>query len=129
MGDQPHALFVHQLHTAFDDRFIQLHIGNPIHQKPADPVVLLIYRHMVAPLIEHVGTGQTGGPRANNRHLFIRADLRDTGLHIAVRKSLFNDGAFVLFDGHRPVVYAAQTRHLAERRAYPARKFREIVGL
>ena len=65
VGDEAHGLGRQQVDTALDHRFVELHVGDSIHQQPADAVGAVEDRHPAPDLVELRGTGD--GPMVPNR--------------------------------------------------------------
>ena len=51
-GAELNTLGLHQLDPAFDDRLVQLHVGDAVHQQTAHTVGALKHRNGVAALVQ-----------------------------------------------------------------------------
>ena len=124
-----HALRLHQFPAALDDGFVELHVRDPVHKKPADPVLALKDRHKVAPVIELVRSSKTRRPAADDGNFFAAALGRDPWLHPAFGECRLDDEELVIVDRDRVAIHPADAGLLAQRRTYATRELREIAGL
>src|SRR5690606_3115923 len=70
-------LIAHELEAALDDlAFVELHVGDAIHEKPAGPIGTFEYHDSVARLIQLVRTGEAGRTGADDRDASVRPLLR-----------------------------------------------------
>ena len=61
IGSKKNAFFGHEFHTSVNDRFIQFHIRNAVHQKTADSVRAFKDRDKMTSFVELVSGGKPGG--------------------------------------------------------------------
>ena len=128
-GAEGDALGGHLVQPPLDHRLLQLHIGNAVYQKASGPVFPLQHGNAVAPAVELVGAGQTGGAGAHHRHLLAGAGPGRPGGHESPVPGVLNDAQLVVLDGDRVPVEAAGAGRLAQGGTHPAGKLREVVGL
>src|SRR5690606_16996528 len=124
-----HALRFQQLHATVDHLFLQLHVGDAVHQQSADAVRALVYRDLVPGLVQLGGSGQSGGPGADDRDFLACAERRRIGHHPAVLEALVDDRLLDVLDGHRWLVNTEHARPFAGCGADAAGELREVVGL
>ena len=127
-GAEGYTLGGHPVQTALNDGFLQLHVGDAIHQQAAGPVLSLKNSDPVAPPVELVGAGQAGGAGAHHRNLLAGAGLGGTGGHQPPLPGVLYDAQLVFPDGDRISVEAAGTGRLAQGGTHPAGKLGEVVG-
>ena len=118
-----------RLPASVDDRLIQLHVGDPVHEKAADPVFSLENRHLMASVIELVSRCKPGGTAADDRHFPAAPVLRYSRLHPSVPEGRLNDIELIVVDRDRLAVHPADAGLFAERRADAPGELREIAGL
>ena len=70
VGDELHAFLGHQIDAPLHDLFVELHIGNAVHEQPANAVSALVDGNQMARAIELRGAAETGGARADHRDVF-----------------------------------------------------------
>ena len=64
-GDKADALVGHEINSPLNHTLGQLHIGDAIHQDAAGVFMLLNHRDGVAPVVELICCGKTGGAGAH----------------------------------------------------------------
>ena len=114
VGAEVDPLRCHQVHPALNHLFVQLHVGDAVHQQAADPVGPLIDSDCVAPVVQLVRHRQPGRAGADDGHLFPSPQLGRRRLHQAVVVGVFDQGQLVLPDGNRIPVGTADAGRLAE---------------
>ena len=119
----------HQIDAALDDLLVQLHVGDAVHEQPADAVGAFVDGHLMAGRVQLRGAGQPGRPGPDHRHLLAGALRRGLRHDPAFLEALVDDRRFDVLDRHRRLDDAQRTRAFARRRADAAGKFREVVGL
>ena len=127
-GAERHTLGLHEPDPALHHLFVQLHIGNAVHQQPPGGVLPFKDGDAVAPVVQLIRGGQTGGAGADHRHPLAGADGDGSGGDPPLLPALLHNGKLVVMDGNRAAVHAAGAGRLAQRRAHAARKLREIAG-
>ena len=95
------AFLFHQLLASGDDRLVQLHVGDPVHQKAADPVFTLVYMDGMSPVVQHIGCRKSGGTAADHRDLHTASHLRDHGLYKTPGKGFFDQKPLIVMDTDR----------------------------
>ena len=128
-GDEADTLVCHEINSPLYNTLGQLHIGDAIHQDAADIFMLLDHSDGVAPVVELICRGKAGGAGAHHRHLSVRILRRAAAGHLLLLEGPLDDAQLVIVNRYRLAVNAADTGLLAEGRAHPARKLREIVRL
>jgi len=83
-GDEADTLRSHQVDPALDDRLVEFHVWNTIHQQAADPVRTLENRHGMAGVIELIGAGQAGWSGSNHGDVLASPGQRRLRNHPAV---------------------------------------------
>ena len=129
VGAELHALGLHELDAALDDRFVQLHVGDAVHQQAAHPVGALEYGHGMAALVQVLGHRQAGRAAAHHGHALAGAGRGRGGVEPALGVARLDDGVFVLTHGHAAAGHVpAGAGGLAQGGAHPAGELREAVG-
>ena len=129
VGAELHALGLHDLGAALDDGFVQLHVGDAVHQQAAHAVCTLEHSHGVAALVQVFGHRKAGGAAAHHSYALAGAGGRRCGVQPALGVSRLNDGVLVLAHGHAAAGHiAAGAGGLAQGGAHPAGELREAVG-
>src|SRR5205807_2463099 len=129
VGDERHALGSHEVDAALYGAFVELHVGNAVHEQPANAVGTLEDGDRVTGPVELSGTGQARGAGADDGHFLARALGRRFGDHPTFFEALINNGAFDALDGDRRLIDAEDAGTLAWRRTHAACKLREVIGL
>ena len=129
VGHKGNPLGRHQVDAALHDAFVQLHVGDAVHQQAADAVGALEDGHAVPGPVELRRAGQPGRPRADYGHGLARPVIRRLRHDPALGKAAVDDRVLDVLDGHRRVVDAQRARALARRGANPPGELREIIGL
>ncbi|MNC21323.1 hypothetical protein D3C75_692980 [compost metagenome] len=101
VGDEGDAFLLQQLHTAFHNGFLQLHVGDAVHQKPAGTVGAFEYGNGVPCFIQLGGSSQTGRTGADNGYLLAGALNRRLGFDPALFEALIHDRPLDILDGDR----------------------------
>ena len=117
------AFGFHQPHAPLYNLLGQLHIGNTVHQQPAGAVGLFNDVDRVPHPVEQIGGGEPRGAAADHRRPFPRAQGGNARPDPAHFKALFDQIQLVVAVGHALIGQIAG--FFAQRRAYPAREFRE----
>ena len=130
VGDELDALRGHQIDAPLDDLFVELHVGNAVHEQPADAVGAFVNGDLMAGAIELRGAGKARRARSRSPRLSCRcvfpAARRSPNLG-AKPLSIIAASMFLIVTGSslRP----EHARTFARRRADPAGEFGKIVGL
>ena len=122
-----HAFGLHYVHTAVDDRFVELEVRYSEAQQSADIFVFLEHCHLVAHGVKSVGSGKSRRTGSHDGH-FLAVALVGLGLHIALSESRFYYGGLIFAYSHRRV--DGQFKHttlLAECRTDASGELREVV--
>ena len=129
IGAELHALGLHDLNAALDDRFVQLHVGDAVHQQAAHAVGTLEHSHRVAALIQVFGHRKARGAAAHHGYALAGAGGRRCGVQPALGVGRLNDGVLILAHGHAAAGHVpAGAGGLAQGGAHPAGEFRKTVG-
>ena len=129
VGAELHAFGLHDLDAALDDGFVQLHVGNSVHQQAAHTVGTLEHSHRVAALVQVLGHRQARGAAADDGHALAGAGRGRGGVEPALGVARLYDGVLVLPDGDAAAGHiAAGAGGFAEGRVDPARELRETIG-
>ena len=72
-GPELDAFGRHQRQPAIDEALLELELGNAVAKQPADPIGALEDRHVVPDLVQLVGGGEAGRPRADDGDALARA--------------------------------------------------------
>ena len=129
IGAEFHALGLHDLDPALDDGFVQLHVGNAVHQQAAHAVGTLEHSHRVAALVQVFGYRKAGGAAAHHGYALAGAGGRRCGVQPALGVSRFDNGVLVLAHGHAAAGHiAAGAGRFTQGRAHPAGELRKTVG-
>ena len=130
VADEFDAGLFHQLDAAEDDvLFIELHVGDAIHEEAARTVGALEDRHGVAGLVELLGGGETRGTGADDGDFLARANLGLLGEHPALVPTAVGDFALDVLDRDGRVVDAEDAGAFARSGAHAAGELREVVRL
>ncbi len=129
-GDEAYPFGFHQAGPAQDNfLLVQFHVGNTVHEQSTDAVGPFVNGHLMASLIQLIGTGQTGGAGTNHGHLLASAPGRGLGGNPTGFPSFVNNGIFNILDRDRRLNHTQHTGALARGRANPSGEFRKIVCL
>ena len=124
-----HALCLHEAHPAVDDAFIELHIGDAVHEQSADTVRALKDCDAVSPVIELIRCCQSGRTAAHDGDPLAAPYLGYTRLHIAAGICrLYHEELIVMYSDCLAVL-TVDARLLAQSRADPPGELREVAGL
>ena len=130
VADEFDAGVFHQLDAAEDDfLFVQLHVGDAIHQEAAGTVGALEDRDRVAGLVELLGGGKTGGAGADDGDFLAGADLGLLRNHPTLVPTAVSDGGLDVLDRDGGVVDAEHAGTFARRGTNAAGELREVVRL
>ena len=119
----------HQVDAAIHQMFFQLHVGDAVHQQPADAVGAFVHRDQVAGAVELIGARQSRRPRSDHRHPLAGAHGRRRRFDPAGVEAALDDRPLGVLDGHRRLDDRQHAGRLAGRRAHLAGELREVVGL
>ena len=129
VGAELHALSLHDLDAALDDGFVQLHVGDAVHQQAAHAVGTLEHSHGVAALVQVFSHRKAGGAAAHHGYALAGAGGRRCGVQPALGVSRLNNGVLVLAHGHAAAGHiAAGAGCFTQGRAHPAGELRKAVG-
>eukprot|EP00732_Lithocolla_globosa_P002213 Lithocolla_globosa_v1_NODE_1384_length_2617_cov_4.443794.p3 type:complete len:149 gc:universal NODE_1384_length_2617_cov_4.443794:729-1175(+) len=103
-GDKPHALGLEQIHPSLHHLLVQLHVGDAVHQQPADPVGSLMHGHIVPSFVELVGRRQACGTGAHHHHALACPALRGLRPHPPLGERTIDDGTLDALNGDRKLV-------------------------
>ena len=117
IGNKFHAFLFHQLQSAVNDLFLQLHVRNAVAEKSSDTVVSLKYGYAVATAVQLLCGCQSGRTTSYYRHFLSGTDLRSLWLYPAHLVSMFDDRALIFLCRYRFSVQITGTGCLAECRA------------
>ena len=126
--DEGHAFGAHQIDPLLDPLLFELHVGDAVHQQPADPVGPFIDGDGMAGGVELRRAGQPRRPRADDRYSFASAHNGGLSNDPALFKSFVDDRAFDALDRDRRFDQAQDAGAFTRRRADAAGKFGKIVG-
>mmetsp|Transcript_5396 Transcript_5396/g.10835 ORF Transcript_5396/g.10835 Transcript_5396/m.10835 type:complete len:492 (+) Transcript_5396:824-2299(+) len=126
--DEVHALRLKELDAALDDALVELHVGDAEHQQPSRLRVALKYRHLVAHLVELIGSSKASWPGANDGDGRARALAHDARLHPPFLEAAVDDGVLDVLDRHGRGHKAGHARALTGRWAHAASELGEVVG-
>ena len=128
VGDEIDAFRRHLIDAALDQFFVQLHVGDAVHEQAAKTVGPFVNRDEMAGAIELGGGAKPGRAGADDRNFFAGARVRRFGLDPAFLPALVGDGAFDVFNGDGRRGDAEHTRAFAGRGADAAGEIGEIIG-
>ncbi len=128
-GNEAHPPGPQHVHPPLDQRLVELHVGDAVHQQPADTIGALKDGHFVADGVELVGAGQPGRPGADDSHALAGAAGGCGRANPALVEGAVDDSVFDALDRHRWVGDAQRAGRLARRGADQAGELREVVGL
>ena len=129
IGAELDAFGLHDLDAALDDGFVQLHVGDAVHQQTAHTVSTLEDGDGMTPDVEVFGHRQARRAAADDGHALAGAGRRRGGMEPALGVARLHDGVFVLPDSDAAAGdVAAGAGGLTQGRADPARELRETVG-
>ena len=128
-GFKFHALCFHQLLAAVNDALIELHVGNPIHEKPADPVLPLVNCHKMSSVIKLIRCRKSGRAAADDSNPLAASDRRDSRLDKSVCICSLNHKKLIVMDRNRFSVFTVDARLLAQCWTYSSGKLRKIARL
>ena len=118
----------HQIQPALHNGFFQLHVGDPIHEQAARPILPFKYGDRMPPSAELICTGQPRRAGSHHCHTLSRTILWYMWSDQSALPGILNDTKFVLLDGHRISGESTGTGCLTQRGAHPSRELRKIVG-
>ena len=108
---------------------LQLHIGDSVHQKSANPVRTLIHRYAVASFIQLIGNSKSGRAASYNCYRLSCPDLGRLRIGIALFIGILNNRIFIFLRGNRIPDQIAGAGCFTERRAHTGGKLRKAVRL
>ena len=124
---EAHALLFHKGNTAFDNAFIQLHIGDSIHQKSPSPVCTFIYRYRMPSVIQLISQCKSAGTAADHSNPFAAANNAFLRLHESVCVGIFRNGIFVIPYAHGIRMKRTGTGLFTGGRTDAGGEFRKII--
>lgn len=119
----------HEIGPTLNDRFIQLHVRDTVHQQTTDTVCALIDGDQMSSLVELIGSSQPSRPRTNDGYPLSRTDRGWSRDHPTHLKATVNDRTFDTLDTNWIFVDSKDTGAFARSRADTARELGEVVGL
>ncbi len=128
-GPEGYPLSFQELDAALDDALVQLHVGDAVRQQPADAVVALEDRDLVAGAVELGRDRQAGWAAADHGDLEAGAGHGRLRHDPAFAEGAVDDLGFDGLDRHRLAGQAHGARTLARRGADAAGELGEVVGL
>ena len=128
-GAEDDAFRFHEGATTTDDRLVELHVRDAVHEETADLIRALEDGDAVAAMIQLIRCGEAGRTGTDDCDTLPRADLRDPRLHVALLEGGLDDVKLIVVRRHRRVIEALDAGLLAERRADTTRELREVVRL
>ena len=99
-----HTFFLHDPDLAVDDVLLELHVRNPVHQKPAKAVAALEHGDVVPPLVQLIRHGKPCGSAADHRDSLVRAHLGRSRVRKPCPVRILDDRILVLLRRHRVAV-------------------------
>ena len=108
-SDKFDTFFFKDFDAAVNHILLQFHVGNAIHQQPANAVSTLINGDVMPRLIELRSGGQAGRTGADYCHFFTGAEFRRIGAYPAMLKPFVDNGVFNILDGDGRFVDAKHT--------------------
>ncbi len=129
VGNKIDSLFLHDLHSAIDEAFFKLEVGDSVHQQSADAVGPFKNRDGMPGLVELRRARQPRRAGADDGDLFPRAFFRRLGFDPSLLERVFDDAQLDVLDRDGFIVDAQHAGFLARGGANPAGEFGEIVGL
>jgi len=109
--------------------FVQLHVGDAIHEEAAWAVGALEDGDGVAGLVELLGGGEAGGAGADDGDFFAGAHLGLLGKHPTLVPAAVGDFALDVLDRDRRIIDAEDAGAFARGGTHAAGELREIVSL
>ena len=128
VGYKLDALFAQQVDPAVDRLLLELHVGDPVHEQPSDPVGALVHGDLVPLLVQFVGARQAGRSRPHHRHRHSRPLLGDARDDEPVLPRPVDDGVLDVLDGNGAVDEARDAAALAGGGTHAAGELGEVVG-
>ena len=128
-GFERDAFRLHQPDPPFDHlALVEFHVGNPVEEKPADPVSALEDGHLVPGLVQLVGASQARRPGADDGHILARAEFRRIRGDPAFLPAPVNNRALDGLDRDRRLDDSERAGSLAWCRADATGELGEVVG-
>jgi hypothetical protein len=127
-GDVLDTLGSHEVDTTLYNVLVELHVRDTVHEKTTDTVRTLVNGHLVASLVQLIGSSETSGTGTNDGNGLAGTPLRRSRDHPAHLKATVDDGALDRLDTNRVLVDAENTSTLARCRADTASELGEVVG-
>ena len=116
----------HKVATTFHDIFLELHVGDTVHEQTAGAVIALNHTHASTTARKLPCRRQTGRTGANHRYEWGILVRRLKATRTARRPLVVGDGTLVIVNGRGLTVHRTQvTGGLAKRWAHAARKLRQ----
>ena len=128
IGHDFDALGLHLFDTALDVVLLELEVGNPVHQQPADAVGSLVERNRVTGARQLLRAGEARRPRTHHRHTFptpARGRLRHDP---AFSPRMVDDVLLDQLDGDGVVVDVEDAGFLARCGAHAPGELWKVIG-
>ena len=129
IGNKFHAFLFHQLQSAVNDLFLQLHVRNAVAEKSSDTVVSLKYGYAVATAVQLLCCCQSGRTTSDDCDRLSCADRRDLRFYPSLCIGCLDDRFLILLCADRVSVQVTGTCSLAKCRTHPGCKLRKAVRL
>jgi hypothetical protein len=128
LGVEDDALFFHLFDTLEDEFFVELHVGDAVHEEAAEAVGAFEDGDEVAGVVGLGGGAEAGGAGADDGDFFAGAKGGGVGLDPAFGPAFVGDGAFDVFDGDGRGVDAEDAGAFAGSGADAAGEVGEVIG-
>ncbi len=122
-GLEPGALGPHLGQPAVDVPLLELEVGDPVPERPAEAVVAFVDDDRVPGAGEPLGRGESRRARADDGDGVPGDPVGDLGLDETGGEALVDDAHLDLLDRHSGLVDAEHARVLTRRRTRPAGEF------
>ena len=127
-GNVLDTLSGHEVDTTLDDVLVELHVGDAVHEKTTNAVRTFVDSHLVAGLVQLVGSSEASGTRTNDGDGLARAPLGRSRDHPAHLEATVDNGTLDGLDANGVLVDAENTSTLTRRRANTASELGEVIG-
>ena len=129
IGNKFHAFLFHQLQSAVNDLFLQLHVRNAVAEKSSDTVVSLKYGYAVATAVQLLCCCQSGRTTSDDCDRLSCADRRDLRFYPSFCIGCLNDCFLILLCADRISVQVTGTCSFAKCWTHSGCKLRKAVCL
>ena len=129
IGNKFHAFLFHQLQSAVNDLFLQLHVRNAVAEKSSDTVVSLKYGYAVTTAVQLLRCCQSGRTTSDNCDCLSCADRRNLRFYPSLCISCLDDCFLILLCADRISVQVTGTCSFAKCRTHSGCKLRKTVCL